>query len=93
MGPLYVCSNTSTFDSKDLTIIKITKNRFIFFLASACSKNLVENVTDDQLTASSFYKNDDDTKSYSAEKARLSSSTGWSTYHSETNPWIQVLVN
>lgn len=53
--------------------------------ASACSEFLVENVSDDRLTASSILN-----VSFSADKARLGS-TGWvPDPNIHTHPWIQV---
>lgn len=58
-----------------------------FLLASACSEFLVENVSDDRLTASSILN-----VSFSADKARLGS-TGWvPDPNIHTDPWIQVTV-
>ncbi|XP_056020437.1 uncharacterized protein LOC130054498 [Ostrea edulis] len=50
-----------------------------------CQSYLIENVTDDQLTASSNYG-----PRYTAIEARLSNTRGWSPNTGQSDPWIQV---
>uniref|UniRef100_A0A8W8HLS1 F5/8 type C domain-containing protein n=1 Tax=Magallana gigas TaxID=29159 RepID=A0A8W8HLS1_MAGGI len=60
---------------------------FIGCGASECSKSMVDNVTDDKLTASSSFIGRSITKT--PDMAKLSSK-GWSPNLDDTYPWIQV---